>query len=780
MKVLTAHPGLFNDDNTIESNISFVPFLNFLKQRIAQDPSDARTSFYKLIIDKFESNPATLQPIPATSESDLSKYQDYLDLITAAIFPVTTNPESDIYGIGVPYRFAIFYYSDLFKQLFSEDGRELIAVPDGISVQQVKKDKITWLYKLILEKLYHFPMSYKNDIIHTLVAPDGTKKFMKVNIDPRFVDVKVKGELPSLDYNLFCSKQITPETLLKILPPSMFRLEGFVIWTVKDVTQSESLNTIKSLVMNMRSSNEVESYHAAERLIPTILGLPDITAHLVPFPKVNGKNVLEEQFVTTDPILGIGNKKQQQHFFQLVLEQLQNNPNPLVIPDVDDTSIAAHPFLKYLPIKNIKSFLVLPITHKKEVLGMLELASSVPNRLSVEPLWRLQNTYPLLVLMLNRSISILENRLNEVIKDQFTALQPSVEWKFIDEAWKYLLTPEDERKDIESISFEDVYPLYGAVDIRNSSVQQGNAIREDLQEQLELIRDTLIAIGQSIHLPLLEELLYKTNDFLLGLTDNLPAGEDIKVNEFMKHEIQPVLQHLCEGNEELKPLLENYFAKIDKSEGHVFRHRREYEDSLSTINTAISQYLEKERQYIQQSFPCYFEKYRTDGVEYTIYIGQSIAHEKKFDNLYLRNLRLWQLSSMAHIARLTHKIGPKLKVPLETTQLILMHSSPITISFRSDERRFDVEGAYNIRYEIIKKRIDKVHIKDTGERLTQPGTIAMVYSYVREMEELKKYITFLQSKQILEPEVEELELEELQGVSGLKALRVKVNMNPPL
>ena len=53
----------------------------------------------------------------------------------------------------------------------------------------------------------------------------------------------------------------------------------------------------------------------------------------------------------------------------------------------------------------------------------------------------------------------------------------------------------------------------------------------------------------------------------------------------------------------------------------------------------------------------------------------------------------------------------------------------------------------------------------------------MVYSYVREMEELKKYITFLQSKKILLPEIEMLDLEELQGVSGLKALRVKVNMD---
>ncbi|MCW3461819.1 hypothetical protein [Chitinophaga nivalis] len=773
MKVLTAHPGIFNDEKVIDSNISFAPFLRFLKEK-AQNESDSRSTFYKLMVEKFERNPDTMLPIAATD--DLSQYKEYLDLLIAAIFPITTDTNKDIYGIGVPFKFAIFYYSDLFKKTFAENGYQLTAVPQGVSLNKIKKDKLNWLYKLILERVYHFPVNYQNDIIHTLEIEAGEKRYVKVNIDPRFVDVKVKGDTPPLDYNRFCSCQNSPENLQEILPLDAFALEGFVIWTVEDVTQTEILNNIKSLVMNMNTSNEIDSYRNLEKMLPSILQLPGITAHLVPFPKVNGKHVLEEQFSAIDPILGIGNTKQQQHFFQLMLSYLERHHGPLIISDVNEATVSSYDFLKFLPIKNIRSFVLFPIVHKKEILGVLELASAKENTLNADPLWLLESTYPLLVLMLNRSMNILDSRLNEVIKDQFTALQPSVEWKFVEEAWRYLLTPKDQRKDIENITFEEVYPLYGAVDIRNSSIQQGNAIREDLQEQLELIRDTLETISQEIHLPLLEELQFKTADMLQNLSNNLQAGEDMKVNEFMDQEIQPVLEHLCEGNEQLKPLLRNYFSKIDKTEGYVFHHRREYEESLSSLNMAISQYLEKERDYIQQSFPCYFEKYRTDGIEYTIYIGQSIAQDKKFDHLYLRNLRLWQLTSMAHIAKLTHQLGPQLKTPLETTQMILMHSAAITISFRSDERRFDVEGAYNIRYEIIKKRIDKVHVKDTGERLTQPGTIAIVYSHVKEMEELKKYISFLQSKKLLLPDIEMLDLEELQGVSGLKALRVKVNI----
>jgi hypothetical protein len=36
-----------------------------------------------------------------------------------------------------------------------------------------------------------------------------------------------------------------------------------------------------------------------------------------------------------------------------------------------------------------------------------------------------------------------------------------------------------------------------------------------------------------------------------------------------------------------------------------------------------------------------------------------------------------------------------------------------------DEKRFDVDGTYNARYEVVKKRIDKANIKGTKERITQ-------------------------------------------------------------
>jgi hypothetical protein len=118
----------------------------------------------------------------------------------------------------------------------------------------------------------------------------------------------------------------------------------------------------------------------------------------------------------------------------------------------------------------------------------------------------------------------------------------------------------------------------------------------------------------------------------------------------------------------------------------------------------------------------------------------------------------------------------RLPLPLDTTQLVLVHTTPLALRFRFDEKQFDVDGAYDLRYEIIKKRIDKAVIGGTRERLTQPGKIAIVYSQAGEAAEYQEYLAFLQREGYLTGEIEKLELEELQGAPGLRALRVSVDL----
>jgi hypothetical protein len=209
--------------------------------------------------------------------------------------------------------------------------------------------------------------------------------------------------------------------------------------------------------------------------------------------------------------------------------------------------------------------------------------------------------------------------------------------------------------------------------------------------------------------------------------------------------------------------------------GVVYDKRKEYEHSVKMLNESIADIVDDEEVYAQSIYPHYFEKYKTDGVEYTMYIGDTISEKVRFHQMYLKNLRLWQFILMCRVAAKSEKIKPMLKIPLDLAHLILVQNLPLSIRFHMDQKKFDVDGTYNVHYEIMKKRIDKAEIRGKEERLTQPGKIAIVYTQSSEAAEYMQYIEYLQSKGFLKKDVENMELEDLQGVYGLKALRVTVD-----
>src|SRR5205085_581637 len=252
----------------------------------------------------------------------------------------------------------------------------------------------------------------------------------------------------------------------------------------------------------------------------------------------------------------------------------------------------------------------------------------------------------------------------------------------------------------------------------------------------------------------------------------LLSDDELLLYDFLQNDLDAILKNLRRSCPELKKLIDQYFSALDPQRKVIYHHRRDYEESITRINDVLDRFIDQEQKDAQDVYPHYFERYVTDGIEFNIYVGQSLSPHTPFNEMYVRNLKLWQLTLLAKAARLSHTLEKRLSLPLKTTQLILSHSIPLSISFRRKERKFDVDGAYNIRYEIVKKRIDKVHLRDSEERLTQPGTVAIVYSQQKELSEYLEFVEYLQAEKLLGDQVEHLELEDTQGISGLKAIRV--------
>jgi hypothetical protein len=244
---------------------------------------------------------------------------------------------------------------------------------------------------------------------------------------------------------------------------------------------------------------------------------------------------------------------------------------------------------------------------------------------------------------------------------------------------------------------------------------------------------------------------------------------------FLRREVETLYEHLEGYGPEVRDRIEAYRAALDPQLGAVGKRRRAFEETVGLINETILAYLDAEEASAQALSPHFFEMQRTDGVDYSIYAGNTLLEDGGFVPLHLKNLRLWQLMVACGIAVHVERVKPRMAEPLEITNLILVQHAPLAIRFRFDEKRFDVDGAYNVRYEIMKKRIDKAVLRGSTERLTQPGKIAIVYSQASEAAEYRDYIAYLHALGYLQGEVENLELDELQGVPGLRALRVAVD-----
>ncbi|MBI2014530.1 MAG: GAF domain-containing protein, partial [Candidatus Rokubacteria bacterium] len=312
-----------------------------------------------------------------------------------------------------------------------------------------------------------------------------------------------------------------------------------------------------------------------------------------------------------------------------------------------------------------------------------------------------------------------------------------------------------------------------------SSTQRSLAIQADLLAQLGLARGVIAAAAAARRLPALDELLYRIDKAIAQIEAGLRSGDEVAIIAFLRGDVERLFARLVEFGPAVVDRVTAYRAALDPRLGAVYDRRRLFEESVTRLADTVSAYLDLEQQAAQAMFPHYFEKQKTDGVDYQIYVGGALLEDGRFDPLYLKSLRLWQLMVTCGIALRAHQLRDRLPVPLETTHLVLVQHAPLSIRFRFDEKRFDVDGAYDIRYEIVKKRIDKAVIRGTTERVTQPGRLAIVYAQPGEAQEYRGYLEYLQSLGYVGRGVEDVELEELQGVSGLRALRVAVDLSNP-
>jgi len=674
--------------------------------------------------------------------SDVTLLQTYekeiATILQDSFSPVLTNNE--IKTASVPFHDLIFNSSERFKKIVNDAGDRF-----ELRIKNMPDDhRYILACTIILNFCYGYDLNVKRPFFYEIPDSNGIIRYYKILYNADFTEIiptESAKKITEKDVDDLLDNFDNIELWKEKFPPQSYIFKGFVISNIFDVTDDQSISNIKShLIGEDKRGDEMfmENFH---NIFRSLLNIKDLKV---------GFSTYNKQEDAFERVYGEGinsfllNQSNELDCKSVLCETSYNTllkqKKFYSISDVDKSYEASKgkvPQYKVLKNQGVKSAILAPIATDKEMLGVLELVSNKPKILNSINANKLADVMPYILSAVERSKKDEENLIEAVIQQECTSIHSSVHWRFEKEARHFIRENAKGNSSVtfNKIAFDEVYPLYGQIDIKGSSDARNWATKQDLGLQLKAANGVLKKLFKLEPLPIYEQLSYEIDAHLKGLEKHFQVDSEQLISEFFNEEITPLFTHLSYLNK-FTPQIDVYFSTIDGKLGTLYKHRKNYDETIKQINKKMAHLLDKKQVRAQEMYPHYFERYKTDGVEHNMYIGESITKEQSFDPIYLHNLRLWQLQVMCE---------------MENSYYNMRSSFPISLDVAS-----------------------KAFIKGTKKRITEKGKITIVYSQKQDEREYLGYIKFLQAKHYLGTDIEIVELEDLQAVTGLKAIRVSV------
>ncbi len=757
--------------------LSLRPLIDFWN-RTVNSPEASWGLSQEELVSKLDEAIELLDPI--TDFSALERHQGLIKTLMSAVFP-RASWETQLAGAFLPFQLRPFFVSPLLrKKIVGSDGSlKGNPFPD----QETYNEKLLLrAYLIILKKFYEIDSDLGSAL--TIIIPDndtGLDKYFNLLIQDKFVISNSLSDPPELtesDRREIQDNLSDINVLSRIIPIEKFEFQGFSVVYAEDVTSEAVISNLEKEAVECYSLKNTTGLALLKTQLRTLLGVPDLKVGVM---AIDG----DQGFIFKDA--GLGNRENmflspiRFHLsafdgthFQTVLKDSET----IVVSDLSIDLLKLKPDIDLLN-KDAKSLLVTPLKYGQKSIGLLCLTSGHPMEFQFQHSGLINKIVPILSLVLKNEIDERNAVIDRSILENCSAVHRSILWRFRQVAMDSL---ENSRKgffeEFGPVIFKDVHALYATADIRGASIGRNRSIQTDLAKQLNLALEIVSAAVSKKAFPILDEASHQIRGRLRKISEGVTTGDEQPIIDLIQAEIEPLFPFLRTLGPELAKAIDEYENSLDPKTRTVFHERRDLEESIALLSTTLSNYLEKEQGHAQSIFPHFFDKRKTDGVDYVMYLGESMVEKLKFNEVYVKNLRLWQLIVCCGMAWHNSAIRPRLKTPLEVSHVVLVSHSPICIRFRFDQKRFDVESSPYIGHEIIRSLVGGATTKIDNDKLSQPDKIAIVYSRPEEATEMKRHISYLQDNHYLMDDLEYVELNELEGIQqGLRALRVSVNVH---
>lgn len=762
-------------DNPFIIRISFHKLIEALEE-IADSDVDYRALYAKGLLAEVAKVPELRSGIDSIEL--IHQHEKLIRNLLADLFP-TALTHNEIKALTVPFHALLFNKTARFQKILDNAGPGF-----EIKIRDMDDQHFYVLSCcMILKFFYGYDLDFALPVFYDIPDGDRGNRHYRILYNGDFLEIyPTKNSIPitAEDAQELMDNFDDIELWKRKFPPGTWQLSGFGIVTLYDNTVESAVSLLKeNLLLGKKGPDPSQTL---QEIFRSIFNVPDLKIGFTEF--LSEENRLRHASFANHVPSYLMNCQNVANCAEVLtassMDSLVDNRKYFA---VSDTGIygSDHPeeaeFAKHLLDQQVRSCIFAPIVKNDRILGIVELVSATAGALNSINANKLDYVMPFITDTMDRMYSERQNKIDALIQKEYTAIHPSVYWKFREEADLHTI-PGNEDLPFNEIIFKDVIPLYGQIDIKGSSSARNQTMASDLNTQIDLLQDLLSEIRKVHPLPVVEQHQYELGKQKRRLNDHFKADSEISLQNFIQREIHPLIAHF-ESDRKLQRYVSEYRSHLDLNTQMIYRARKDFDQSLSLINKKMAALLDKSQEKAQEYFPHYYERFKTDGVEHNLYIGASISPKQPYNPIYLGNLRLWQLEAMCELENEYYRLRSGLPYEFEVASLILLFSSPIAIRFRMDEKRFDVDGTYNARYEVVKKRIDKATVKGSEERITQPGKITIVFSQDQEEREYKRFIKLLQHKGKLGPAVESLEVQDLQGVTGLRALRVEVIYDTP-
>jgi len=565
-------------DNPFQVQISFHKLIESLEE-IALSDVDYRSNYAKGLLGEVNKFPELREGI--TDITTIQEHKQLIRYLLSDLFP-TALTKNEIKAVAIPFHNIVFNYSERFQNILNNAGSDF-----DMTIRDFDDHEFYVMSCcLILMQYYGLKLDLSKPFFYDIPDAEGIIKHYRILYNADFMEIlPTEKAIPITqeDIDILIDNYDNLELWKEKFPIDSWVLKGFGIMSMYDATTESAVSNLKTNLIGKREEDfSVEQNF--EAIFRSIYRIPDLK---IGYTAINYE---ENKFVTA-PF----DKNVQSFILSEAIENdckellcdksfdgLIKQNNYLSISDVEkfanenpENQLARH-FLKL----GIKSAIFAPMVKDDKILGIIELISFQKGRLNSINAHKMDIVMPYIIDTMDRFYFETENEIEAIIQKEYTAIHPSVYWKFREEAMLHVGNKNTRDLPFKEIVFKNITPLYGQIDIKGSSTARNLAIEKDLALQIDLLIDLFKFISENLQLPVIYQNIFELEKYQSQLKESLKADTESIVQTYILNEIHPILQHFNSSNIQVKQKIADYFETLDPNIQMIYDARKDFDNTL--------------------------------------------------------------------------------------------------------------------------------------------------------------------------------------------------------